>query len=173
MAAAGKEINTAVVQPGLAKGSEYVNGEGGEEWKKYLAGASSSVQQVAEIARQRAEEGWGQMNEVAKTRGGVDLNAQFGKLGISGGGGEGAGGRGGYGQLERAEDGDLTPYGGDGGDDDFFEAWDKPNTANGPATPATAYGAGPSASGGVGVTGKKQVEAKTGGGWDDDEWKDF
>ena len=146
VASAGKEINESVVRPGIGRASEL---GGGDEFQKYLSGA----RQAAGWAGQRAGEGWESLNEVARNKGGVDLNEQFGKLGLAG-----VGGRGGYGNLEKAEAGVITPL--RAGEDDFFEAWDEPTSSgNTPVAPAKGAVAG---------KGKKDD------GWgQDDEWKDF
>lgn len=143
VATAGKEINETVVRPGIGKASELAGNSGGEEWQKYLDGAK----QAAGWAGQRAGEGWESFNEVARAKGGVDLNEQLGKLGL---GKTGAG----YGQLERAEDGVLTPHA-QGADDDFFEAWGDEPTAQPPVPPP------------------KPAAAKKNDGWQEDEWNDF
>ena len=112
-------------------------------------------------AGQRANEGWDQVNHLAKERG-VDLDEQFKKLGLAGSG-AGAGERGGYGQLERAE-GVITPHGGADADDDFFESWDQPASAKS------------TSSAGKSATGARQAQKPTvKDDWnkDDDEWKDF
>jgi ADP-ribosylation factor GTPase-activating protein 1 len=136
VATAGAEINRSVVQPGMARASDFTQnvsaGEGNEEWKKYLGQGMKGARDAADWAAQRANEGWGAVNEAAKTRGGVDLNEQLGKLGISGRSGTG------YGQLERAEDGVLSPHGAAGGDDDFFDSW---NSAPSSATTTTTTAA--------------------------------
>lgn len=147
VALAGKEINESVVRPGIGKASELAGGAGGEDWQKYLEGAK----QAAGWAGQRAGEGWETFNEVARSKGGVDLNEQMEKLGL------GKTGTTGYGQLDRAEEGVITPYGGDGGDDDFFESWGA-DSAHAPlsgASPVTT------------AKGRKNDD------WHDDEWKDF
>ena len=157
VATASKEINTSVIQPGVAKAQTFAQdvqqGEGNEEWRKYLQGAAAGATQAGGWIGQRAGEGWNVVNGAAKERG-VDLNEHLGKLGL---GATAAGGSRSqsYAQLDRAEGGDLTPHGG-AGDDDFFESWDEQKAAAPPAS-------------------KAQGSASKGGksGWDDDEWKDF
>ncbi|KAK4685028.1 hypothetical protein P7C73_g5130, partial [Tremellales sp. Uapishka_1] len=140
LAVAGKEINEAVVKPGM----EAVNND--DNLKKYLG----TAQYAGGWLGQRAGEGWQGLSEVAKAKGGVDLNEQLGKLGLGGGGASSS--RGGYGQLERAEDGILSPHGGGAREEDFFDEWDEqPTKAAAPVT-----------------KGKKDD------GWgEDDGWKDF
>ncbi|WWC65940.1 uncharacterized protein I303_108562 [Kwoniella dejecticola CBS 10117] len=164
VSSAASEINQSVVKPGMARASEYAQGEQGEEWKRYLSTAGAQAREVGGWASAKAGEGWGQLNEVTKSRGGVDLNEQLGKLGLGAQGqGQGVrpiGGQGGYGQLERsgdAEDGFITPHNG-GQEEDFFDAWD--NHGHGQSSSASA----------------KPAAKATGGkkdGWEDDEWKDF
>ncbi|WVQ66406.1 uncharacterized protein L199_004586 [Kwoniella botswanensis] len=161
VSSAAQEINQSVVKPSMAKASEYTSGENSEEWKKYLSQASAQASQASHWATARAGEGWDQLNDVARQKGGVDLNEQLGKLGL---GGRTPGQRG-YGQLERsgdAEDGFITPHGGDGAGDDFFDSWDDHPTTSAAATSANA-GKGKS-------TGQGQKKKD---GWEDDEWKDF
>ena len=139
---AGKEINQSIVRPGIGKASELAGNGGGDEWQKYMEGAK----QAAGWAGQRAGEGWESLNEVARAKGGVDLNEQLGKLGLGKTGGSG------YGQLERAEDGVLTPHGGRG-DDDFFDSWGDQPSLTDVAKPVT--------------------KGKKNDAWQEDEWKDF
>lgn len=155
LASAGKEIHESVVQPGMGRAAELAGGGGGEEWQKYMG----SAKQAAEWAGQRAGEGWESINEVARAKGGVDLNEQLGKFGL------GKPGAIGYGQLERAEDGVITPYGGRDDDDDFFEAWvDQPaagvGATGGAVLPVTAVP-------------KPVPKGKKTDDWNEDEWKDF
>ena len=141
VASAGKEINDTVVRPGIGRASEL----GGEDWQKYL----DNAKQAAGWAGQRAGEGWETINDVARQKGGVDLNEQLGKLGL----GQARGGTG-YGQLDRAEEGVISPYGGDAGSNDFFDSW--------------ADQAGPTSGGAQPVAqGKKNDD------WHDADWKDF
>ncbi|WVR07979.1 hypothetical protein IAU60_005022 [Kwoniella sp. DSM 27419] len=152
VAVAGREINESVVKPGMERAQAYTQGEGSDEWKRYLSTAGAQAKTYSAWAQQRAGEGWDVVNDVAKQKGGLDLNEQLGRLGL----GKGTPGQSGYGHLERAEDGKLTPHGaGAGDDDDFFDSWDRA-----PATSATAPAPASSAS-------KKKD------GWEDDEWKDF
>ena len=134
---------------------------------KYLDTAGESARQAAGWAGQRANEGWDGLNHLAKEKGGVDLNEQLERLGVSGPRHDD-----GYGRLERAEDGVLTPHGGmaDTGADDFFDDWNDhadAATANPYATgnaatmPAAPRAAAP------------KVAEKKADGWNDDEWKDF
>ena len=127
VATAGKEINDSVVKPGMSRAQELTSAEGSEEWKRYLSQAQTGAVQATGWLGQRANEGWTGLNEVAKTRGGVDLNEQLGKLGMSGK-------TSGYGQLERAEDGVISPPAVK--DDDFFEDWNQQAAAA--SKPATA-----------------------------------
>ena len=154
VAIASKEINQSVVQPGLTKAQAYAGDTNSEEVKKYLSGAAQQAKVAASWAGQRAGEGWEGVNHLAKEKGGVDLNEGLGRLGL------GARPGGGYGQLERAEDGVISPHA--RGDDDFFDEWDD--------HPVGAT------SGAIGSAGKVQTgqAAKKGNDWDkDDEWKEF
>ncbi|WVW86825.1 hypothetical protein I302_108880 [Kwoniella bestiolae CBS 10118] len=160
VSSAANEINQSVVKPGMARASEYTSGENSEEWRRYLSQAGAQAAHAGTWATARAGEGWDQLNDVARQKGGVDLNEQLGKLGL---GGKTPGQRG-YGQLERAgdaEDGFITPHGG-GDKDDFFDSWDDQPTS------AAASGSGAKGNAaGQGQGGKKKD------GWEDDEWKDF
>ncbi|ORY34614.1 hypothetical protein BCR39DRAFT_513626 [Naematelia encephala] len=159
VAIAGKEINASVVQPGLAKGQDLIGGEGSQELQKYLASAKTA----ADWATERANEGWNGINEVAKTRGGVDLNEKLGRLGLSSRQDSG------YGKLERAEDGALSPHGGGAGagSSDFFDSWDSQPTPTSASTSSStvskSQGAQPA---------KAKGKGKDGWG-EEDEWKDF
>ena len=162
VATAGKEINESVLQPGMTRAQQLAAEGGGEDWKKYLESASNNAKTAAGWAGQRAGEGWDSLNHVAKEKGGLDLNAQLGRLGISG---RPAGeARGNYGQLERAEDGVLTPPGGGTSKDEFFESLDhQPSVGRGPVAPVNAP-----------EVIKPQKTEKKADDWDkDDEWKDF
>lgn len=158
----------------MSRAQELANQPGNEEWKRYIADVGQKGKEAGGWLGQRAGEGWEGLNHVAKVKGGVDLNEQLSKLGISG---SGAGGRGGgayegygqVGQLNRAEGGVLTPHGGGGGkDDDFFEEWDDiPASMSGRSDQGLLGGAG-------GKTQAGQVNGKKNDGWDqEDEWKDF
>ncbi|WRT69796.1 uncharacterized protein IL334_006787 [Kwoniella shivajii] len=162
VAIAAGEINQSVVKPGMAKATEYTSGEGGENLKQYLNTAAEQAKEASYWASQRANEGWDQLNDVAKQKGGLDLNQQLGKLGL-GKSGPGNPNQRGYGQLERsgdAEEGFITPHGG-ADQDDFFDSWD-----NQPTSAASANTAGSAKQSGNAAKGKKD-------GWEDDEWKDF
>lgn len=145
--AASSTINETVVKPGVSRAQEVANGS--DDWRKVIDGARGATGWLS----QRAGEGWEGVNDLAKQRGGVDLNEQLGKLGISGtsNGGRGAG----YGQLDRAEGGDLPAHGGKKDDDDFFEAWDTPE---------------PSTKSRVGAVAKPTPERDD---WAKEQWKDF
>ncbi|WWC73604.1 uncharacterized protein I206_107576 [Kwoniella pini CBS 10737] len=160
---AASEINQTVVKPSVARAQEYAQGEQSEEWKKYLSNATSQAKEVGGWASTKAGESWGTLNEVTKTKGGIDLNEQLSKLGLNSvvGVGGGSSRQNGYGQLERsgdAEDGLITPHGGDN-EDDFFDSWDNHSKQSTTST----------------TTGKANVNggAKKKDGWEDDEWKDF
>lgn len=155
LASATKEIRSSVVDPGLARAQQLAAEGGGDDWKNLLGQVQNSAKSAAGWAGQRAGEGWEGLNHVAKERGGLDLNEQLGRLGVTGRSDSG------YGRLERAEDGVVSPHGGRG-DDDFFESWDD-HPASAPSASRPAPAAAPAA---------KKVEKK--GEWDqDDEWKDF
>ncbi|WWC92907.1 uncharacterized protein L201_007869 [Kwoniella dendrophila CBS 6074] len=156
VSSAASEINQSVVKPGMAKATEYTSGENSEEWKRYLSNATTQAQHASQWATARAGEGWDQLNDVAKSKGGLDLNEQLGKLGINS---NTSNRNRGYGQLERsgdAEDGFITPHGGN--DEDFFDSWDNHPTSN--TSAANDKNAKPA--------GKGKND-----GWEDDEWKDF
>jgi ADP-ribosylation factor GTPase-activating protein 1 len=134
-------------------------GEGNEDWRKYLNQGVEGAKGAAEWMGQHANKGWGVMNEVAKSKGGVDLNEQLGRLGMSGRSGNG------YDQLKRTEDGGK-------GDDDFFESWNSvPSSA---ATTTTAADSASSAPASATRAGQTETTQKKGSDWaKDDEWKDF
>lgn len=133
---------------------------------KYLDTASETARTAAGWAGQRAGEGWDGLNHLAKEKGGLDLNEQLERLGVSGGRQDH-----GYGRLERAEDGILSPHGGTGGGnaDDFFDDW------NDQAADATSNPYATGATGNVApkTAAPKAAAAKKDDGWNDDEWKDF
>lgn len=134
-------------------------GGGGNEWERYLKSGLDATRAAGTWAGQRANEGWTAANELAKTKGGVDLNEQMTKLGL--------GGKGGAGQQDQRQQGYGKMRQGDG-DDDFFESWDAPASA-GSSAPNTATGAGAK---------QKQAQAQAAqgkgkDGWEEDEWKDF
>ena len=139
VASAGKEINNSVVQPGMSRAQALADENGGD-WRKYLDQVGGQAKTAAGWAGQKAGEGWEGLNGLAKERGGVDLDDHLRKLGL--------GGRtDGYGELERAEDGILTPLGGG-------EGAEYPDMAAHESAPLN-----------------KQADK---GGWDkDDDWKDF
>lgn len=141
--AATATIHENVVKPGVSRVQEVASGN--DDMRKVLDGARGATGWLG----QRVGEGWEGVNDLAKQRGGVDLNEQLGKLGISGGPSRGAG----YGQLDRAEGGNLTPHGGKKDDDDFFEAWDTPE-------PSSRIGAVPKPA-------PKEED------WAKEQWKDF
>lgn len=139
----------------MSRAQQLANDNAGEDWKKYLDSATANAKVAAGWAGQRANEGWEGLNHVAKERGGVDLNEQLGKLGLN------TRQDNGYGRLERAEDGVISPHGGQGGNDDFFDSWD-----DHPAS-ATAKTPQPAMATQTNAPAKKDD-------WDkDDEWKDF
>ncbi|KAK8849755.1 hypothetical protein IAR55_005090 [Kwoniella newhampshirensis] len=169
VAVAGREINESVVKPGFdraqqlaaaAAANENGGASGGEDWKRYLSSATEQAKEATVWASQRAGEGWENLNDVAKTKGGLDLNEQLGRLGLGGKSNLTPAQRG-YGQLERAEDGVITPHGAGGaGDDDFFEAWDEPTNVG------TGSGSKPAP--------KAKAPAKKNDGWEEDDgWKEF
>ena len=152
--------------PGARAFSGLEGGGGGNEWERYLKSGLDGARAAGTWAGQRANEGWSAANELAKTKGGVDLNEQMNKLGLGGKGVQGQGGDArekGYGQMKQDE-----------GDDDFFDSWDAPATAgtgsSGPNSAAPAKGArGATAVG----AGSGQKGDKKNDGWAEDEWKDF
>lgn len=128
---AGREINNAVVQPGLDRAQALAAGENSEEWKRYVNQASAQAKDAGGWLGQRAHEGWEGLNDVAKTKGGVDLNESFGKLGLGKSSIPGSRGYGQAGALDRAEDGLLSPHGaGNDDEEDFFESWGATPTAS-------------------------------------------
>ena len=147
VASAGKEINQSVLQPGMTRAQQIAQeGANNEEWKKYLDSVSTSAKSAAGWAGQRANEGWDQLNTVAKDRGGVDLNERLKGLGINGGARNSPG----YNQVNDAEE----------GREDFFDSWD--------AQPSSAASAAATSK----PAAKAPAKAKS--DWDDDaDWKDF
>jgi ADP-ribosylation factor GTPase-activating protein 1 len=149
VASAGREINESVVKPGVSRAQEAYDQGASDDVKRAFNNASTSARGAAGWMGQRASEGWGSVNDVARTRGGVDLNEQFGRLGL----GKGSAHDQGYGQV-----GHDSPT-----NDSFFESWG-PDTPGGD-TPVSATASKPSA-------GSKSA-AKKKDDWEDDEWKDF
>lgn len=157
VATAGKEINTAVVQPGLARGSELAQqvqqGQGGAEWQRYLNQGIEGARSAAGWAGQKANESLTGLNQVAKERGyaagGDDdagLTDHLAKVGLGRSGMEGRGG--GYGHLGAHDTGDEG--------DAFFEAYhDGPD---GPSPTSTTGLSGPSAAKGQGKAGKAKED---------------
>ena len=154
LASAGKEINTSIVQPGMTRAQALAGeGGGGGEWQKYLEQVSGGARSAAGWAGQKAGESWDTVNGLAKQNG-IDFDEQLRRLNL-------AGGQRGYGQLERAEDGLITPHGGEDGGLGGGYLDDEPLT-----------GASSTVVGSASVkTGKEKPKDKE---WDqDDEWKDF
>ena len=153
LASAGKELNTSVLQPGMNRAQQMAGDDQGE-WKKYLGQVSDGAKSAAGWAGQKAGEGWGSVNQIAKERGGVDLEEHMRSLGLGGR----AGGGGSYGQLERAEDGLVSPHGGG-------EGLERGYLNHEPLTGGM----------GGGMASGKAAAKKESQDWDkdDDEWKDF
>lgn len=153
------EIYSDAQGPGARTAGNSGQGQGqGTEWEKYLRTGLQGAKAAGSWAGQRANEGWSAANELAKAKGGVDLNAHMQKLGLGGAGAAGARGgdarEHGYGQMSQRGD-------------EFFDEWDGPNTAGtGSTAPNSA-----AAQGKGGSQGKAQEKKKD--GWEDDEWKDF
>ncbi|KAL7425225.1 ADP-ribosylation factor GTPase-activating protein gcs1 [Cryptotrichosporon argae] len=152
LSTATREIGDAVVKPGLERAQQaYGDVSQNDDWKKYIGAAASQAQSAAGWAAKSAGDGWDRVNEVAKKQGGVDLNEQLGKLGITG---QTRAGHGyGYGHVGNGAD----------ADDDFFDSWDAQQGASdiskteaGDVDKAKAVGKG-----------------KAKGDWEEDEWKDF
>jgi ADP-ribosylation factor GTPase-activating protein 1 len=154
---ASREINAAVVQPGLSRAQELAQGQegGNEEWRKYLASIGMNAKEASAWISQRAGEGLEGLNGAAKSRG-LDLDEHLQKLGISS-----TGQMQGYGNLDRAEDGNLTPH--NGRDDDFFESWDDHSAGKQPQASVPA----PAPPQAKAQPGKKKDD------WNDDEWNEF
>ncbi|OXG89719.1 ADP-ribosylation factor GTPase-activating protein 1 [Cryptococcus neoformans A2-102-5] len=149
---AGREINNSVVQPGLDRAQALAAGENSEEWKRYVDQASAQAKDAGGWLGQRAQESWEGLNDVAKTKGGVDLNEKFGRLGLGKSNIPGSRGYGQVGALDKAEDGLLSPHGGGNDDEDFFESW-------GAAPPASTASA-PSGANPITDKGKKKEDEK-------------
>lgn len=178
---AGKEIHESVVKPGMARAGQtlgelnasqsqergYAAGErlpGGRDPRdvadRLSAQARTTGGWLTSSLSNIAGEGWQGLNALAKEKGGVDLSAKLGQLGLGGGGQSGAGR--GYGSYEYSDvyedDGrdaaryrDETAHAGKDGWDD----WDAPKPSGKvQAAPAT------------------KAAPKTDKAWDD-EWKDF
>lgn len=159
VASAGREINNSVVQPGLDRAQALAAGENSEEWKRYVNQASAQAKDASGWLGQRAQEGWENLNEVAKTKGGVDLNEKFGKLGLVGKSNiPGSKSYGQVGTLDRAEDGLLSPHGGKNDEEDFFESWG--------AAPTACSASAPAGTKSVADKGKKKDDEG------DEKWKD-
>lgn len=184
VASSAREINASVVQPGMARASEYAagaqaaaatrsaggGGAGGESgWGEYLNTGLASAKAAGTWAGARATEGWSAANDLAKQKGGVDLNEQLGKLGLGGGNRQGR-----YGHMDRAEDGLLSPHGAARGKDDFFDEWDDtPSVAAQSANAGvTKQPAAPALSGKPAASAAGRAR-KDSWGNDDDGWKDF
>jgi ADP-ribosylation factor GTPase-activating protein 1 len=120
-----------------------------DDVKRTMNNATTSARGAAGWMGARASEGWDSVNEVARTRGGVDLNAKFSSLGLSGPSARDQG----YGQVGQSPSGDA-----------FFDAWE-------PETPTadTPTSSKPL----MGTQAPKPVQAKKKDNWDDDDWKDF
>lgn len=190
VATSAREINNTVVQPGVARAADLAStvgssattrstaggehGQGQLDWQSYLNTGLQGAKAATTWAGQRANEGWSAANELAKEKGGVDLNEQLGKLGIAGGGGHGGrNGTGmGYGNLDRAEHGEQGGY-----KDDFFDEWDD---APGSGSHLGGSGGAAGSASGAGAAGGAKVQGQAAGrprkdswGKEDDEWKDF
>ncbi|WVQ77505.1 hypothetical protein IAR50_007191 [Cryptococcus sp. DSM 104548] len=132
VALAGREVKTSFVDPGLARAQALAAGEGSEEWKRYFNDASVRAREAGDWLGTHAQTGWDGINDVAKTRGGVDLNEQFNKLGINKNG-QAEQGYEGYGQVGEeplsAKSGASGGYGQKNGgkvqeeEEDFFDSW--------------------------------------------------
>lgn len=158
VATAGKEINESVVKPAAQRANELYEQGANDDMKRYFASAQQQAMGVANVVGQRAHEGWGQFNDVAKKQAGVDFNEQFGRLGL----GKGSERDQGYGQVsQHAEAYDDN--------DDFFDSWD--SNGHGASAPAPAAAGSASAPAAAKKATDKAAEKKK-GGWDDD-WNDF
>ncbi|ORX37629.1 hypothetical protein BD324DRAFT_579232 [Kockovaella imperatae] len=164
LASAGKEINTSIVQPGMSRAQAFASETDQTEWRKYLDQGLDGAKTAAGWAGQKAGEGWGQVNQLAKQNAGVDLDEKLRSLNLGGGGGNRGASQAGYGRLDRGEDGfggsysDYEHQGGGYQDDDDDNSWG----ASGSHEPESAK---------TGKATQKETKAKD---WDqDDEWKDF
>lgn len=153
VASAGREINESVVKPGMAKANEAYESGTGEEFKRYLGTAAEQARAASQWAGQRAGEGWDQLNDVARTRAGVDLNERLGALGL---GGRSASGQG-YSTVGSGPSGHH--------DDDFFAEFNDAHDQNAPLAGATGQTKKEAA--------KQAKDEKKKDNWDDDDWKDF
>lgn len=148
---ASREINETVVKPGMSRAQELYEQGASEDVKRYLNTASTQAKGAAGWVGHKASEGWDTVNDQARTRGGVDLNQQLGRLGI----GKGNHNDQGYGQVGQSPSGDA-----------FFDAW-TPDTPSGNAESSLLGNS--SSSGGK----SKPAAQKKKDDWDDEEWKDF
>lgn len=150
VATAGREINETVVKPGMQRANEAYESGTGDEFKRYLGTAAEQARAASQWAGQRAGEGWEQINDVARTKAGVDINERLGALGL---GGRNASGQG-YSSVGA----------GPSHDDDFFAEF---NDAHDQAPLAGASGQSQKDA-------KRQAQdEKKKDNWDDDDWKDF
>lgn len=151
---AAGEINQTVVKPGMSRAQEMYDTGASDDWKRYVSTATTQAKTAGGWAAARAADGWGQVNDVARTKGGVDLNEQFGKLGL----GKGSARDQGYGQVGQHGD-------------DFFDEWDDHGAhASGSAASPNVATPAPARSSSSTPAPAKPVKKDN---WDEDEWKDF
>lgn len=181
MTIAGKEIHESVVKPGMARAGQTLGElnapssgssigregqaqgpyQGGRDPREIADRLSSQAKSTGGWLSSMAGEGWSNLNALAKEKGGVDLSAKLGQLGL-GGSGAGAGASRGYPRGYEyddvhADDGrDAAAYRDDGAHagKDGWDEWDAPSQAVKPQAPVA------------------KAAPKTDKAWDD-EWKDF
>ncbi|GMK56590.1 hypothetical protein CspeluHIS016_0304300 [Cutaneotrichosporon spelunceum] len=150
VASASREINESVVKPGMTRAQEMYDQGASDDVKRYFNQAGAQARGAANWAGTRAAEGWDQFNDVARNQAGVDINERLGRIGV----GKGSVRDQGYGQVPTHSQHD---------DDDFFDAWDEPESHKTTKAPLS----GPST-----VPKPPASKATKKDNWDD-EWKDF
>ncbi|BEI90473.1 uncharacterized protein CcaverHIS019_0305430 [Cutaneotrichosporon cavernicola] len=147
---ASREINESVVKPGMSRAQEMYDQGASDDVKRYFNQAGTQARSAANWAGTRAADGWDQVNDVARNQAGVDINERLGRMGL----GKGSARDQGYGQVPTHSQKD---------EDDFFDAWDEPESSKTTNAPLS----GPST-----VPKPPASKAAKKDQWDD-EWKDF
>lgn len=175
---AGSTINESVIQPGVQRANDGVRQLNEDERTKEISQKIvSDVRATGGWLSSIAGEGWNRANQLAKEKGGIDLNERLGSLGLGGAGGAGSGGMGGSGSGNGNGNGNgRGEYGHGGGarydpldsnagyhDHDNAHGQDGWNDDH-PALTASSQTAA--------ATQKTEEPKKKEGEWDD-EWKDF
>ncbi|GHJ86558.1 hypothetical protein NliqN6_2960 [Naganishia liquefaciens] len=177
---AGKEIHESVVKPGMARAGQTLGefqaqqqaqaqgpgqgpGYGVKDPREMADRLSSQARSTGGWLSSMAGEGWQNLNTLAREKGGVDLSAKLGQLGLGGRGTSGGNATRGYPRGYEygdayADDGRDAAYRDDGahGKDGWAE-WDAPAPASAPVKPQSST---------------SKAAPKTDKAWDD-EWKDF